>query len=70
MTIAIPSIVADRWREAVQKPSIARWHSLADMLASMATLARIHAPGSVYAYVLNRMMMDALKHAIRLQPRG
>jgi hypothetical protein len=67
--IIIPSIVAQRWREAVANPTIPRWYSLGWLCANMADLIEQHNPKSKLVWTLNRMAQDAVKHELRLMPR-
>ena len=60
-------IIRTRWYEAVAKPTYAKWHSLASMLAAQADLAETHAPESPMAKELRRMYEDAYDEVIRLQ---
>ena len=66
--IAIPAIVSARWQEALARPSIGRWRSLAQMLASMVVNASVYTPGSPIVDDLRSLAHDAHTHMLSLQP--
>ncbi|MBC2731355.1 hypothetical protein [Thiobacillus sp.] len=66
--IAIPSIVSARWQEALARPSIGRWRSLAQMLASMVVNASVYTPGSPIVGDLRTLAHVAHTHMLSLQP--
>lgn len=66
--IAIPSIVAVRWQEALAKPSIGRWRSLAQMLSSMVVNASVYTPGSQIVDDLRTLAHVAHAHMLSMQP--
>mgnify|MGYP001097908394 CR=1 FL=1 len=66
--IAIPAIVSARWQEALARPSIGRWRSLAQMLASMVVNASVYTPGSPIVDDLRTLAHVAHTHMLSLQP--
>lgn len=66
--IAIPSIVSARWQEALARPSIGRWRSLAQMLSSMVVNASVYTPGSPIVDDLRTLAHVAHTHMLGLQP--
>lgn len=66
--IAIPSIVSARWQEALARPSIGRWRSLAQMLSSMVVNASVYTPGSPIVDDLRTLAHVAHLHQLDLQP--
>lgn len=66
--IAIPSIVSARWQEALARPTIGRWRSLAQMLASMVVNASVYTPGSPIVDDLRTLAHVAHTHMLSLQP--
>lgn len=66
--IAIPSIVSARWQEALARPSIGRWRSLAQMCSSMVVNASVYTPGSPIVDDLRTLAHVAHTHMLSLQP--
>lgn len=66
--IAIPSIVSARWQEALARPSIGRWRSLAQMCSSMVVNASVYTPGSPIVDDLRTLAHVAHTHMLGLQP--
>lgn len=66
--IAIPSIVAARWQEALARPSIGRWRSLTQMLSSMVVNASLYTPGAPLVDDLRTLAHVAYQHQRDLQP--
>lgn len=66
--IAIPSIVARRWREALARPSIGRWSSLAQMISDMVVNGALYNPGSPIVDDLRTLAHLAYAHQIGLEP--
>ena len=66
--IIIPEIVAIRWREACATPTIPRWHSLAQMIASLYVNSAIYAPNSPLTDDLRFLSDVAYCHALIMQP--
>lgn len=66
--IAIPSIVSARWQEALARPSIARWRSLAQMLSSMVVNVSVYTPGSPIVDDLRTLTHVAHTHILGMQP--
>lgn len=64
----IPAIVIARWQEACARPTIARWHSLAQMIASMYVNAHAAAPESPVVDDLRALGEIAHRHALDMQP--
>lgn len=64
----IPAIVLARWKEACAAPTIARWRSLAQMIASIMMTASAHAPGVQLVGDLKLLSDIAYQHAIDMQP--
>lgn len=69
MTVVIPQIVAERYREAVANPDIARWRSLAYMTAFQADTIQAHEPESEIADDLRTISELAWSHCIDLEPQ-
>lgn len=66
--IAIPSIVSVRWQEALARPSIGRWNSLAQMLSSMVINTSAYPPSSPIVDDLRTLAHVAHTHMLSLQP--
>lgn len=66
--IVIPSVVSARWQEALARPSIGRWRSLAQMLASMVVNASVYTPGSPIVDDLRTLAHVAHTHMLGMQP--
>lgn len=68
MPVIIPRIVEARWSEALARPSIGRWHSIAEMLASMVVNGEIYTPGSPIVDDLRTLAHVAHLHQLAMQP--
>ena len=66
--IIIPSIVQSRWTEALAKPCIMRWRSLAQMLSTMVVNGALYSPGSPMVDDLRTLAHVAHLHMLELQP--
>ena len=66
--IIIPSIVQSRWTEALDKPCIMRWRSLAQMLSSMVVNGALHSAESPMVDDLRTLAYVAHIHMLALQP--
>lgn len=68
MTIVIPQVVAERYREACANPDIARWRSLAYLASFQADTIQAHEPDSVIADDLRTVSELAWQHCIDMEP--
>lgn len=68
MTIIIPEIIAERYREAVEAPDIARWRSLAYLAGFMADNILQSEPDSVIGDDVRTISLLAWQHALDMQP--
>ena len=66
--VILPEIVSLRWREAVAAPTIPRWHSLAQMIASLYMTSAVYAPDSPLTDDLRFLSDVAYRHALLMQP--
>lgn len=66
--IIIPGIVQARWTEALAKPCIMRWRSLAQMLSSMVVNGALYSSESPMVDDLRTLAYVAHFHMLALQP--
>ena len=68
MSIVLPSIVVDRYREACASPCIMRWRSLAYLAGFQADTIIKHEPDSVMADESRTLSQVAWPHALEMEP--
>jgi hypothetical protein len=68
MTVILPQIVFERYREACANPDIARWRSLAYLAGFQADTIQKHEPDSVIADDLRTVSELAWQHCMDMQP--
>lgn len=68
MTIILPQMVLERYREACADPDVARWRSLAYMAGFMADRIQQKEPDSVIADDIRTISLVAWQHAIDMAP--
>lgn len=64
----IPWIVLVRWRDALLRPDMCRWHSLARMLGSMYVNISVAAPNAPQLDDVRTLSDVAYRHALDMQP--
>ncbi len=64
----IPGIVLVRWRDALLRPDIFRWHSLARLLGSMYVNISVSAPDAPQLDDIRTLGDVAYRHALDMQP--
>lgn len=68
MTIVLPAIITERYREAVAEPTIPRWRSLAYLCGIMADNIQDQEPESVMADDIRTLSNVAWQHCMDMQP--
>lgn len=68
MTIVIPQILAERYREACANPDISRWRSLAYWAGFMADNIQSVEPDSVVGDDIRTLSLVAWQHCMDMQP--
>jgi len=69
MTSFLTTIVEDAWNDAVARPDIARWRSLAEMAKDIAAALKENDPNNIMTIAHRAVYEEAHKRMLALQPK-
>lgn len=68
MSTYLTSIVEDRWNEAVEKPDMARWKSLAALAAQVADAIEHSDPNNIMVIAHRAVYQEAYMRMLAMMP--